>query len=84
MENKNWIIIGFIDGTQMKFEFLVHNVDYSFLVDLANRTAESNKLILEAEGVLHIFPYANIKYIKVSPSPEILPDITLRVGLLPD
>lgn len=78
MEEKRWLTIHFTDGTEMQFDFQVQDLDLSSLGDIMEKSVESNKLILEVEGVMYVFPYTNIKYIRVSPAPDLLPDITVR------
>lgn len=84
MENTRWMSINFIDGTEMRFDFLIQDLDFVSLGEAIEKAVDSNKLVLEVEGVMYVFPYSNIKYIRVSPSPEVLPDIAVRGVRLAD
>ncbi len=77
MPKKRWLTIHFTDNTEMRFDFLSQDVDPAILGAVVEKVAESNKLILEVEGVMYMFPYANIKYIRVSPCPERLPETAI-------
>ncbi len=77
MSKKRWLTIHFTDNTEMRFDFLIQDVDPAILGAVVEKVAESNKLILEVEGVMYMFPYANIKYIRVSPCPEKLPETAI-------
>lgn len=78
MNEKRWLTVHFTDETELQFDFQAVDLDLTTLGDLVEKSVQSNKLILEVEGVLYVFPYSNIKYIRVSPCPDVLPDITIR------
>jgi len=78
MYEKKWLTIHFTDGTEMKFDFPHQNHDPSEVAAIVEKSVQSNQLILEAEGVMYMFPYTSIKYIRVSPCPDNLPDTALK------
>jgi hypothetical protein len=78
MEERRWLTIHFIDGSEKQFDFPVQDIDLSTLEQMLEKALLSDKLVLEVEGVMYVFPHNNIKYIRVSPCPELLPDITVR------
>lgn len=84
MDETRWMTVHFIDGTEMRFDFVVQDIDLVSLGEAMEKAIESNKLVLEVEGVMYLFPYQNIKYIRVSPSPEMLPEIAVRGVRLTD
>lgn len=84
MDEKRWMTINFTDGTEKHCDFQVQQLDFVTLGDLIEKSIESNKLIMEVDGAMNVFPYANITYIRVSPDPEILPDITVKGVQLAD
>ncbi len=78
MSEKRWLTIHFTDNTEMRFDFVSQSIDPEILTAVVEKVTESNKLILEVEGVMYMFPYANIKYIRVSPCPEVLPETAIK------
>jgi ribosome biogenesis protein Nip4 len=84
MDDMRWLTIHFTDGSEMRFDFVIQDLDLISLGKAIEKAVESNKLVLEVEGVMYLFPYGNIKYIRVSPSPEMLPEIAVRGVRLAD
>jgi hypothetical protein len=83
MTNKRWLRIHFTDGTDMQFDFIKQDHDPNKIEKIMEKAVKSNQLILEVEGVMYMFPYSNIKYIRVSPCPENLPDTAIRGVTIP-
>lgn len=84
MDNMRWMTIHFNDGSEMRFDFIIQDLDLVSLGKAIEKAVESNKLVLEVEGVMYLFPYENIKYLRVSPSPEMLPEIAVKGVRLAD
>lgn len=82
MDMKRWLTLHFTDGTEMRFDFPDQDHDPTRIGALIEKSVESNKLILEVEGVMYMFPYSNIKYVRVSPCPEKLPETAIRNVML--
>lgn len=78
MSERRWLTIHFTNDTEMRFDFKSQDVDPAIIGAVVEKITESNKLILEVEGVMYMFPYANIKYIRVSPCPEKLPETAIK------
>ncbi|WP_163338190.1 hypothetical protein [Desulfopila sp. IMCC35008] len=84
MDDMRWMTIHFNDGSEMRFDFIIQDLDLVSLGKAIEKAVESNKLVLEVEGVMYLFPYENIKYVRVSPSPEMLPEIAVKGVRLAD
>jgi hypothetical protein len=68
----------FNDGTQMTLAFpkqVKH--DESIPVRL-ERLLEKDSLLIESDGALLLIPRSSIKYLQVSPAPNILPDYVIK------
>jgi hypothetical protein len=69
------IIIHFTDGTRINVLFPVQGGDTPAQMAATVRKALAlDKLAIEADGSLLVIPTRNIKYMKVYPCPEALPD----------
>jgi hypothetical protein len=82
MTEKRWMTIHFNDSSEMKFIFPKQTDDATNIVTDLNKLLESNHLLVEAEGIFYSFPFANIKYIRVSPSPEQVPATLIKGAVL--
>jgi hypothetical protein len=76
MTEKRWMTIYFNDASEMQFKF-PKQADHINVVTEINKLLQGNHLLVDVEGVLYMFPFANIKYIRVSPAPEKLPDTAI-------
>ena len=76
--------IHFNDATEMRFEFPKQIEDTLNVATEIRKLLNGNHLILEVEGILYTFPFANIRYIRVSPCPAKLPDTAIRGAVLSD
>lgn len=77
MNEKHRMIIHFNDGTEMQFMFEEQNTDLIKAMEFVNHNIGSDKLSLEVEGAMYVFPYTSIKFIRISPTLDILPDMTI-------
>ena len=77
MKNDRRITIAFIDGTDMQFEFPKQIDDPSKIVTALRGTLREQMLVIEVEGAMYTIPYNNVKYIRVSPCPDKLPDTAI-------
>ena len=84
MRNDRKITIHFTDGKDLQFEFPAQIDDPSKVGTMVRKALTENQLILEVEGAMYAVPYANVKYIRVSPCPERLPDTAIRGVRLAD
>jgi len=71
------MIIHFTDGTKVAFRY-PKITDATTLATKIRKGLEQDKIVVDTFDGLIIIPVSNIKYIQVSPSPEILPDGVIR------
>ena len=74
MKENRLITIAFTDGTNMQFEFPKQIDDPSQIASVLRKAMTEDKLVLAVEGAMYTIPYNNVKYIRVSPCPDKLPD----------
>jgi len=72
------ITIFFNDGNHLKFSFPKQIKDSSSLSSTIHKIFSEDVLALEVEGSLYAIPRSSIKYIRISPRPEKLPDTVLH------
>lgn len=77
MDVKHRMNIHFNDGTEMQFMFHEQDIDLIKSLEFVNETIASDKLTLEVEGAVYVFPYTSIKFIRISPTLDILPDTAI-------
>ncbi len=82
MTEKRWMTIHFNDSSEIKLVFPKQSDDVLNIVADMNKILDSNNLLVEVEGILHAFPFANIKYIRVSPCPQKVPKTVIRGAVL--
>ena len=70
--------IFFTDGTKLEFDFPKQIDEPSKIGTMLKKALNENQLILEVEGIMYSIPFVNVKYIRVFPSPEKLPDTAIR------
>ncbi len=77
------LTIHFTDGTNLGFAFpkqqdaLSHNV-----TQRVQELLKDQYLMIEVDGTVMLFPFANIKYIQVSPAPDPLPANVIKGATL--
>lgn len=79
------LTIHFTDGTRLSFDFPA--LDRAAALNLSHRVQEllrDQYLLLEVEGSLMMFPFANIKYIQSHPAPTPVPANALKGAKLVD
>jgi hypothetical protein len=77
------LTIHFTDGTHLPFSFPRQQQGAAY--NMTQRVQELLKdqyLMIEADGTVMLFPFANIKYIQVSPAPDPLPVNVIRDATL--
>jgi len=77
MSDERRMIIYFTDGTDLQFEFPIQEDEQANIATAIRRTLNENQLVLEVEGAMYTIPYDNVKYIRVSPCPDKLPDTAI-------
>lgn len=77
MKSKRWLTILFTDGKEIKFDYPLQIEDQSQLSSAIKQALSENQLVLEVEGAMYAIPFVNVKYIRVSPCPDKLPDTAI-------
>lgn len=72
------MIIFFTDGTDLRFGFPKKIADTSKISTMLKKALNENQLILEVEGAMYTIPFVNVKYIRIYPCPEKLPDTAIH------
>ena len=77
MTNYRKLTIHFESGASTTFRF-PKQVEAAQLAAAIQKTLGEDKLCIEAEGKLLVFPWSSIRYIEASPAPEKLPSTVVR------
>jgi hypothetical protein len=77
MSDSRKVTIYFTDGTDVSFRFPQQDLEEASIKSVMDRVFNHQLLMLEGDGALHMFPYNNIKYIKVTPAGDVLPEGTI-------
>ncbi len=77
MKDEKKITVYFTDGTDLQFEFPNQADGDANIATAIRKTLNENQLVLEVEGAMYTIPYNNVKYIRVSPCPDKLPDTAI-------
>lgn len=83
MPEKNYAVIHFTDGTQLKLDFPKQGEDTNIATKM-QQLIDNPSLIIEADGSLMLIPMTSIKYIHSHPSPHVLPDFVIKGASLVD
>ncbi len=78
MSETRWMTIYFTDGTDVSFRYPDQEIADHLVQSTFERVLTQQMLVLEGEGVGYMFPYSNIKYIKLQPVGDTLPEDTIR------
>lgn len=73
----------FLDGTRVTFRYPKQaGTDPATIAATVKKAIDSEKLVLEVEGDLIVIPMKAVKYVRVSPAPDSLPQGVLRKARL--
>ena len=73
------LTVYFHDGTKVTFRYPRQSgSDAATILANVKRAIDADKLVLEADGDLLVFPLKSVKYVRVSPAPAHLPAGILR------
>lgn len=78
MESEKNMVIHFIDGSMVAFNFDKQVDDPMQIVRTVDNALKQPYISIEADGVLHLYPRESIKSIQLYPCPEKLPDYTIK------
>lgn len=76
--------IHFTDGSKLSFQFPRRLEEGYNTAARLEHLLDKQHLLVEAEGLLYMFPLQNIKYVQVYPSPSPLPDTAVEGASLLD
>ncbi len=82
MADKRFLTIHFTDGSKMSMTFPQQVQDAHQMASKIQKSLDANQLAVEVGGELFMIPKNNIKYLQVSPTPEIMPDSVIRGAVL--
>jgi len=77
MHSERILAIHFNDGTRRSFSF-PPQTDGHGLTKKMKQMLEQRHLTLEVDGVLMHIPLSSVKYVEVTPAPEVLSDNVLK------
>ena len=77
-EQKRGLTIYFMDGKTMKLDFPKQTLNEWGAAIKIKEVLGAPHLLAEVDGMLLIFPFANIKYIAAYPAPGKLPELTIK------
>jgi len=78
MADERRMTIHFTDGLKMVLNFPKQVKSDETVSVRLEKIQEREALMVEADGALLLFPFANIKYLQVYPSPPKLPDYVIK------
>jgi hypothetical protein len=82
MEVSRFLTIHYVDGMSETFIFPKQATDHFDLMKKLNKTMTVDRLVIEADGSLHIIPLSAVKRFEFSPVPETLPEGIIRGATL--
>ncbi len=73
------LIVRFMDGSKMTLRYPKQaGNDPATISANVRKALEADRLIVEVDGNLLFVPLANVKYLQVTPAPDMLPTNVLR------
>ena len=82
MADKRFLTIHFTDGSKLSVTFPTQVQDAHQIASKIQKAMDANSLAIEVADELFMIPKNNIKYLQVSPTPEIMPDSVIRGAVL--
>jgi len=79
MNSKRRVTFHFIDGTSISVTFPKQGgADSTTMLANVKKALEAERIPIEVGGQLLLIPMRNVKYVQISPSPEVLPKDIIR------
>ncbi len=78
MADERGMTIHFTDGTKMGLSFPKQVKSEETVSVRLEKILDRAALLVEADGALLVFPFSNVKYLQVYPSPPKLPDYVIK------
>ena len=73
------LVIRFVDGSKLTLRYPKQaGNDPATIVANVRKALEADRLLAEVDGNLLFIPLSNVKYIQVTPAPDVLPSTVLR------
>ncbi len=73
------LTIRFMDGSKMSVRYPKQaGNDPATIVANVRKALEADRLLVEVDGDLLFIPLSNVKYLQVTPAPDVLPSTVLR------
>ncbi len=73
------LIIRFMDGSKMTLRYPKQaGNDPATIAANVRKALDADRLLVEVDGSLLFIPLSNIKYVQVTPAPDVLPATVLR------
>jgi hypothetical protein len=77
------LVIRFMDGSKLSLRYPKQaGSDPTTIVANVRKALEADRLLAEVDGSLLFIPLANVKYVQVTPAPDVLPSTVLRKARL--
>ncbi len=79
------LVVRFMDGSKIALRYPKQaGEDAATIVANVRKALEADRLLVEVDGSLLFIPMANVKYIQVTPAPDVLPSTVLRNARMVD
>ncbi len=79
------LIIRFMDGSKVSLRYPKQaGNDPATIIANVRKALEADRLLVEVDGTLLFIPLANVKYLQVTPAPDLLPANVLRNAHMAD
>jgi len=78
MAEERGMTIHFTDGSKMSLGFPKQVKSEETVSVRLEKILDKAALLVEADGALLVFPFSNVKYLQVYPSPPKLPDYVIK------
>jgi hypothetical protein len=79
------LVVRFMDGSKLALRYPKQaGEDPATIVANVRKALEADRLLVEVDDSLLFIPIANVKYIQVTPAPDVLPSTVLRHARLVD
>ncbi len=78
MADERGMTVHFTDGSKMDLRFPKQVKSDETVSVRLEKILDRAALLVEADGALLVFPFSNVKYLQVYPSPPKLPDYVIK------
>ncbi len=78
MGQRAGLIVRFMDGSKLRVHYPKASGDPAAVAANIRKALEADRLMIEVDGSLLFIPMSSVKYIEVSPAPDVLPATVIR------